>query len=173
MPTFDGSTSYLRQAHFTPAAVFNPAVGGAITNIGGGFSQGSFTNNNGVIFETGLILRQSGSIYWPSGFQAYGLQGATGWYGSSTLYQNMGSPSNWELVNGTAHPNFSSSGAPIEFGFWTGYYFWSDGGTCIDGVDNWAVNITSTPIPEPAAVILLGVCLLPLLARKRLARQDN
>jgi hypothetical protein len=167
LPSFNGNTSIRRDAHFSVNAVYDPALSGAITSMTAGFYQGSFVFTNDVVFETGVILRQNGAMYWPISNWAYGLQGAQGWYGSPTLYV-MVPASGWALAagSGPAHPDFSTRGTPIEFGFWTGYYFWHGGGTVTDGVDGWTVSITSTPVPEPAVSIILPAT-LGLLARNR------
>jgi hypothetical protein len=170
LANFNGSTQYIRQTHFTASAVYNPATSGAITFISGGFSQGSFVNNNNVIFETGLVLRQNGNLYWSSNNFGYGLQGAVGWYGSSTLYQ-LSSSSQWNLIGGSSHPDFTASGAPISFGFWTGYYYWNGPGTVSDGVDNWTVSISSGPVPEPAGAGIVLVAGMSLGARRARANR--
>ena len=169
LPVWSGQTQYLRQTHFTPNAVYNPVTNGAITFISGGFSQGSFTFNNNVVFETGLIIRQNGNLYWPNVNWAYGLQGATGWYGNSNLY-GLSSSSQWDIVGGSSHPNFTTGGAPIELGFWTGYYYWNGPGDVLDGVDNWTVSVSSN-VPEPASATLLGVAVCLLARRPRLPRR--
>jgi hypothetical protein len=170
LSSFSG-TSYARFAHFTPGAVYRPQVTGAITSLGGGFTHGSFVNNNNVIFETGLILRQNGKVYWPDVNWAYGLQGTSGWYGNGQLYTTPphGDPQNWVVVDGpsTDHPNFSATGNPIEFGFWTGYYFWDGTASVTDGVDNWVVNVGY--VPEPAALSLIA--LAPLTGARRWSRR--
>ena len=170
LSSFSG-TSYLRVAHFTPNAVYNPATQGTITALSGGFTHGSFVFDNDVVFETGVIIRQNGKIYWPHVNWAYGLQGATGWYGSPTLYTNSphANPLNWSVVGGPTsdNPNFSAGAAPIEFGFWTGYYFWNGTANVTNGVDNWIVNIVSTGVPEPTGVALLSLALLTAAARRR------
>lgn len=93
-------------------------------------------------------------------------------------------------ANMLSNPDFSATGAPISFG-WLGH-FQNDGGGYGDAVDPTlpAISLESTtapgdsaaaylattafsitfnqnPVPEPTAAVLVGLCLIPALRRRR------
>jgi hypothetical protein len=69
---------------------------------------------------------------------------------------------------GPAHPDFSSSGGVIEFGYFTANNSTGGGFTTYSGIDNWTVDIAPPAgVPEPGTLALLGTGMLGLLARRR------
>lgn len=74
-------------------------------------------------------------------------------------------PTNWNKFGAPGHPDFSSSGAPITFG-----YFTSNGGSGTNDrlsatgrLDNYTLVIT----PEPGSAALFGLAGLALVRRRR------
>jgi hypothetical protein len=62
----------------------------------------------------------------------------------------------------TAHPDFSSTGSPIQFGYASGSgTAGTSSGLTMSGVDNWSVDIIG--VPEPSPLTLLGIVTLGLI----------
>ncbi len=170
-------TSMYRNTFFNNAAIYNPSISGAITGMSGGFMNEllSFTSIRDVV-DAGIVLRQNGGVYAPG--KIYGLQDVVpGWYGNSTLFGPTGavqvsSAFSWQLAAGTgpAHPDFSGTGAAIQFGLLTGGYFDSGSGTIVGGLDDWTITVTSDVAavqPEPGAVPLAGAVMIFFRRRRR------
>ena len=88
-----------------------------------------------------------------------------------------------------SNPDFSATGAPISFG-WLGH-FQNDGGGYGDAVDPtlpaislaspdagdstsaylattaFSITFNEIPVPEPSAAMLVALCLIPALRRRR------
>jgi hypothetical protein len=88
----------------------------------------------------------------------FAVGGSIGWYGVPDLYPTyaISLPSDWTRWGsiGPAHPDFFPTGAPIQFGFWSGFDFYSGLGSLADGIDNWSVTISSTVSPEPGCAMM-------------------
>ena len=77
----------------------------------------------------------------------------------------------FNLYGGSGNPDFSSTGAPLRFGYMT-----DNGGSCSwgtiwlssgGGVDNFSFTTNADPIPEPATMLLLGSGLVGLAGFRR------
>lgn len=165
-------TIVLSTSIFTPFT-YTPSLSGAITSIayiedaactGGCFGQGQ---------STGPALSQGGNLYI--------LSSSTVITGAGTTFANHAlnglTASDFGLVNvtpttlfdNTQHPNFSSSGGPIQFGFFRANGTGVDGGgyTLSAGIDNWQVTIAGSPVFAGGAASMiptLGQWQLALLA---------
>ena len=147
---------------------FNPATQGAISSVD--FSI-DFLNidtfGNGQGFE--LALTQSGSLYGllphntgiGGGWQHFALSDVT----ASDFYQITSAPPIYTF-DGTHHPDFSAAGCPISFGFYAATATTDVPFTLTAGCDNWSVTATSA-VPEPQALVLVGLGALVMLARRR------
>ena len=131
--------------HMKLDAVYNPAVQGAIESLDYfedsrmfvGFGQGQ---------ATGPALHQDGRFYFGPGMlsnqSTWTTQSRTGVAGETFV----------EFVNGSghdsgSHPDFSSSGSPITFGFFRRN---SNGTYTINaGIDNWSVVLSVDPGAPP------------------------
>lgn len=164
-------------------AVYDPSTQGAISSIDYYESSEivSSTNSNPpgcLCQQSGLALKQGGVIFFVSG-------------GVST----PPTPNSWaqkqlvslhaqnfctftDYFNCTAHPDFSSSGGPIELGYYRVNSTNGQSFTTVGGLDNWqAVIHTVNDVPasssEGRVVTALGLALLGGLGlvwrRRRLA----
>ena len=154
-----------------------PPCLGAISSLSGGFNMNllSYTAS-GDVYEAEIVLEQGGAVYTPPKFYGIAFE-PPGWYGSPTLFGAgsavaVDTPAQWQLAagSGPAHPDFSATGSPIQFGVMTGSYFDLGSGTNVGGLDNWTVSVTSvlaSTQPEPGAVALVGAGVALLRHRRR------
>ncbi len=154
---------------------YNPSTSGAITSLG--FSLDSyvtFTSGTVVLSNASgrALLEQNGNFY---------LDVITGPTFSSATWQTVSATgltasdfclfsfsSNTEDC--TQHPDFSSSGGLIDFGFMTGLGHSNTLGT--GTFDKYSDNLsyTLTTVPEPSTAYLLIPALVGLPIRLRIAR---
>lgn len=156
-----------------PNFVFNPATHGVFTSVSftmdviglatAGFSTPFYGNVGAVMLQNGVFFQASSAQNVPG----------TSW---STLSWNWLATDTWAASVAGATPDFSASGAPIVFGFRTGFAT-----NCVSvnpcrqanlslGMDNYTVNVQSTRVvPEPSTVALLaaGLAAMGVVARRR------
>ena len=108
-----------------------------------------------------LVIEQSGQRYYSVPWNSFS-NSTWSTVSSSNLTASNFDTNPWALNAGILpngnHPNFSSTAAPIEFGFMFGNRV-LNGGTYTNtlGLDNFSVNITSAvPEPEEWIMMLLG-----------------
>ena len=175
-----GMTSYAIGFHQQIGAVYNPQLQGAISSLD--YSEhsilfGGYYNGQ----TTGIALKQDGKVYrfW------VGVTPESNWTTKSVqnlqegdfnligkVPEDLGLASTVAPVDfgsGTEHPDFSSTGSPIEFGFFRSN---SNCTTCgpykiIAGIDNWSVTVNTeeqetTPVPEPTSTV--GILVLVAIA---------
>jgi hypothetical protein len=106
-------TSLVRVAHiFQGAGYYNPAVSGALTSLSESFQFQVFSSAS---VGVGFLLRQGNSYFAYAGYQS--VDPGSGWV---TLSSGELTTSIWKLAAGSqAAPDFSASGAPIQFGYFT------------------------------------------------------
>ncbi|RME05987.1 MAG: hypothetical protein D6812_02265, partial [Deltaproteobacteria bacterium] len=142
------TSTFVRQAHLRNGAIFDPATEGAITSLSYTFDILSLpiSGSGYVSFALGLLLYQNGAYYIAGGFGYT----STGW---RRIQQSFTSSISFYRIAGSGpdHPDFSASGAPIRFGFFSQVFFATGGiGTKVGGIDNWSVTMNFTaPVPEP------------------------
>jgi hypothetical protein len=148
--------------HMYNDAIYNPSTQGAILSIDyyedsilfDGFGQGQVS---------GLVLSQGGTNYISAGSGNILFVNQSTWTHHSIL--SLAANEFIPLDNPTLNPDFSSSGDPITFGF---YRATSGGPYSIDaGIDNWSVEISNAPIPEPTTILLVGSGLVGLVGFRR------
>ena len=162
----NSQTIVLSTSIYTPFT-YNPSVAGAITSLdyaedaactSGCFGQGQSTGpallqgGNRYILSSSTVITGAGAAWSPhtlSGLTAadFGLVNVT----PTTIFDN------------TQHPNFSVTGAPIQFGFFRANGTSVNGGgyTLAAGIDNWQITLaTATP---RSGVPALGVAELAVL----------
>jgi hypothetical protein len=71
-------------------------------------------------------------------------------------------------VSNGQQPDFSSSGAPITFGYALGNTYVSGTGTLVSahGADNWAVTVHAVPVPAALYLFASGLVGIVGVARK-------
>jgi len=145
---------------------YDPSSQGAIGSLD--FSIDFLNINvfgNGQGFE--LALSQNGSLFGllphntltVGGWQHFSLTGVT----ANDFYQITSAPPIY-MFDGTHHPDFSSSGAPISVGFYTATATTDVPFTLTAGYDNWSV--TAHTVPEPSTFLLLALGALASLATR-------
>ncbi len=143
-------------AHLFTPLTFDPSTG-TITSLSVSFS--AFCDAAPIVNAIGFgpILKQDG-IYYAHSAGAAALRG-NGW--TSFNFANLTELSFFDYYNtGSAHPDFSAAGSPIQLGFWSGNGgsgFTSANHTASGGVDNFQINATIAPIPEPSQFAMIGL----------------
>ncbi|MHC4535627.1 MAG: glycoside hydrolase family 16 protein [Planctomycetota bacterium] len=126
-------------AFFNTGAIYFPQTQGEIVSLE--YSEDSIMLSGwGQGQATGLALRQNGVLYYaytPGGGLFYANQSSwTPHSFTSFQAENFG---HWQNPN--VHPDFSSEGSPIEFGFYRMNSTPVFGYTIVAGIDNWSVTI--------------------------------
>lgn len=140
-----GDRSYIALAHLHNGAVYDPSSQGSIGNVSYEFllriEPDHSPEINAVI---GALLVQDG-FYYRTG--AVGVQWPDWTYVWSHSYPH--SESDFYLIDpgqgGPLHPDFSSNGGPIRFGYFSelSLSLWFNGTlTSRSGIDNWSVRVT-------------------------------
>lgn len=147
-------------AHLRAGAVYDPSTQGAIDAID--LSYDVFIEPDSNAFG-GILLRQGGIFYYGGGQNA----NANFWQSISFLLpaSNFGT---CEVLlgavcagTGTGNPDFSTSGGPIEFGFYQAVRLTSiTNRTLGSRVDNWSVTVNRVPEPGTATLLLAGLLML-------------
>jgi len=141
---------------------FDPAVSGTLTSLDYSYDIGP--TKQGSMFELPMLF-QAGMFYTPFVLPVTTIS-LPAW---QTFSASSMSSSDWLSEDGLGHhPDFTSSGAPIQFG--VRFSSASISGGCAPlcsegGIDNFSVtvNFTATAVPEPSTFMLITAC-LPLLA---------
>ena len=143
--------------HHYAAFAYDLQVEGAIESIDYYAYLIGFPGDN----NTGPAIRQNGVVYAVPGLLATDPD----WTGKSFVDLV---DTDFHVIGGSAHPDFSGTGAPIEVGFITGHSTPSTqhGSYNVEtGIDNWTFVIT--PVPEPATLSLLALGGLAMIRRRR------
>lgn len=143
---------------------YNPAVDGAIATLSVTADVRQITNNGSSAWQ--LVVEQSGQRYYS--YPWAGFSGST-WLHvtASDLSATSFSTNPWSgylgILPSANHPDFGTTGAPIQFGFMFGNRVLGNGTlTNTLGLDNFSV-VTTSPVPLPTAVWLFGSGLLGLI----------
>ena len=177
-PDPNGSFSFILGFNQRIGAVYNPQLQGAISSID--YSENSILFSQSIYGQaTGLALKQNQKIY-------IARVGATQEYSWTTKSANNLQQSNFSFAgNATENPDFSSTGTPIELGFFRANSTCAGCGgyTMVAGIDNWSVKINqdeSQPVPEPTdesqpvpepTTVLSGLAFSAFIAKMRMKRK--
>ena len=151
--------------------VYDPSVSGAIASIDFG---ADVMRQQGIDFDDfQALIVQNGKYYWDFG----ALHNVSGWFDSSAtgatahdFRQINTSDGTW---NGGLNPDFSSTGAPISFGYALGVQGTADAGSITQSYDNIHYRIRSeSSTPEPFT-LGLGLAGAGLFVRRRLKSKDS
>ena len=170
--TSNGPFAGLYDGHLdVGAGTYDPSTQGAIQSLNVSYDLKTFA---GAGIQDGLLLEQSGRtfIYFVDSAGPYanwthlGVTGITATWNPAWVEIDT---ANNQIINFTT-PDFSSSGGPIEFGYYTFNWSLAQGGLVdsVWGIDNFSVQI-NTATPEPGSLLLLGSGILSVggLLRRR------
>lgn len=164
-----GAGQSIAVGHVYGAASFDPAASGAIASLDFGLEL-RFVGGSVGTSQVGhlLLLSQGGSLYHAlATSSAIALGPGNGLPGpwTSHAFTGLGAQSFTRISgSGPATPDFSSDGAPIQFGYLTQNSSIDTGIATTSGVDQWRVEIH---VPEPSAVALLASALLAVVLGAR------
>ncbi len=127
--------------HERAGATYDPSTQGAIAAIDYSFDARTFSDPGYGGQSATLAIRQGGVVYCGPFF-------ANGEFIWRSTAQSGLVASNFTVLNGAAHPDFSSTGDPLHFGLVTSNTN-PEGGiigqsTTIVGYDNWSVGVAAT-----------------------------
>jgi hypothetical protein len=150
--------------------VYNPSTEGAISSIDISGDVLGITGPSSIAFQA-LILQNGNYYFGVGGFVStatgnWETSAASGLLSGSWAEINPGDGS-WDY---SQNPDFSSSAAPITFGYVEGVNGTSPtGGNAAEGFDNVNIDVHTAAVPEPAPLFALGagVGLLALRRRRR------
>jgi len=121
---------------------------------------------NAIAF--GALVQQDGVIYIYNAASATAIVGS-GW--TNFAFNNLtASDFTDAYASGTAHPDFSSAGTALRFGFWSangGSGFNDPNHVATGGLDNFLVTADVTPVPEPSGLTLLALSVSGALTFRR------
>jgi hypothetical protein len=167
---YDGvsASQGFRVAELNNTANYTPSTSGAIGSLS--FSiDGAIENSstNSPLSERPVVY-QDGSYYFgpqnllPSGFSTW----------TSDAVSNL-TATDFSDLPGSAHPDFSSAGDPIEFGYSLETFSTPANASASEsgffyGIanDNWSITLTPA-VPEPASISIGALVAAALLARRR------
>ncbi len=144
---------------------YDPSSSGAITNIS--FTIDAYSIPAGA--QIGFLVHQNGGTYYHVGHYS-----VTGSYTADSLPVTSVSQFNLNFVSGN-NPDFSASGAPIQFGYFMSISnFSATGATPAVHLDNFCVAVNGgscqaalTAVPEPGTFGLIGAALVAVGAYRR------
>jgi hypothetical protein len=165
-----GSNGHVFVAHLFNT-LYNPATQGAITSLNFSFDV-SFPDAGlakpplPVNFGFGLL--QGGAYFLRLGSGVFAL--STGWVTDSE--SGLQQANITKITNTSIKPDFSATGAPIQFGFSADFFSPIPcASPCATGaIDNWSVTINpaaDTPEPGPLAMLIAPLCWIAFRARRR------
>lgn len=156
-------------------AIYKPALESAIDSIDFSIDFKSIISSYaGQAF--GMSIKQDGNVYGTIQRLTYAVDQ---WQSEQKVGLKASDFSRFDftagefVMNNIKHPDFSTSGSPIRFGFYT----WRSTGASsssphskVIGYDNWSVTVH--PVPEPTSLLLLSTT-LPMMYRRFKMRSNK
>jgi hypothetical protein len=142
-----GQESTVASFHWRIGATYDPTAQGAIGSVDYSEQSRNITGGPGEGQGANMALRQDGVVF----VGPYFTTPSSSW--QLHAFQNLTVDSFMPLQEGgPAHPDFSTSGTPIEFGFLRSNSTAGGGGyTIAGGIDDWTVVVRVDPNPPAAA----------------------
>jgi PEP-CTERM motif len=142
--------------HLFSLANYDPASQGAITQVDLAMDLILFDGGDSLVVAYGALLEQGGSFY-TGGFVLTPIAPTTNvWEGRSILGLTE---TDFQLVGGGGNPDFSISGASIQFGFYAANGTDFGATSTSSGIDNYSLTVTNADVggavPEPSSLALL------------------
>ena len=137
---------------FNINAIYFPRTQGEIVSLE--YSEDSVMFQGWGSGQTaGLALRQNGIIYYAH-YPGSGMINANrnSWTHYSSMSLNAENFGHWYVPN---HPDFSSKGSPIEFGFYRGNSTPSFSYSITAGIDNWSVTIQNEQLGAGSLQVII------------------
>jgi hypothetical protein len=166
-----GNGSAIYGIHMNTAATYDPSVSGAVATVD--YSEDSILFvGAGDGQATSPAILQAGDYFF--------LQWDLFLYANQSVWTPQSltelTPIDFRtLLDASSHPDFSTDGAQITFGFVRANSTRDFGYSNQAGIDNWSVSLhTETiPIPSPIGLVALPLSLFLFISRRRLPRQDS
>lgn len=161
-------------AFLVDGATYNPATQGAVERIDYREDNRYLSSSVPARFVfTAPALMQGGQVFAGANLNVSykRTNESSSWVTSE--FDNLTEDNFFLVVDGgfgTAQPDFSESGAEIQFGFIRAQ---SAGGapqyTITTGIDNWSLTVNPSAVPEPSVLVplLLGACGCVSVRRRR------
>ena len=151
---------------------WDPSIDGALASVSLEIEFKTGVNPGGDGQAVALLILQNGHYYTLAG----GISGvSTPWkllsFGPLTLADLHNSWAGPSFDVPPQAPDFSATGAPMQFGFAAGNHIST---TKSNFYDNWSLLLTSSPaatVPLPSAVLPAGLFLVGMIAVRRIRRK--
>jgi hypothetical protein len=144
MTHYWGSGTQVFVFHLNNNAIYDPSAQGAIVSIN--YSAdiiGFYYSPNFGVFGDGILIEQDGRLFRTV---TQGNPFNNLWQTKS--FTGLTADNFTALDDLVSHPDFSSAGSPIKFGYIRANTIFTTPATLSHGIDNWSVTISTVPIKQ-------------------------